>query len=143
MKKLIILLTALVLVVMTTGCHIKTVTTVTTTTERTEPTEPTIPERYLDKNPLFLVLGDEITVDGVTYTASTLRENSNGYSMLDEDGYFIVNRVNGAVFFVCLSGARGSRIATEYAFDTGLTYTGTVKIADTEFEVPVTTKEGE
>lgn len=139
MKRMIILLTALVLVVMTAGCNTQTVTTVTTTTEQTE---PTIPERYLDKNPLFLMLGDEIAVDGVTYTASTLRENSNGYSMLDEDGYFMVNRVNGAVFFVCRSGARDSRTATEYSFDTGLTYTGTVKIADTEFQVPVATKEG-
>lgn len=129
----------LIFIILLTGCGNNTVTTGEPTTE---PTEPTIPERFLDKNSIFLILGDEITVDGVTYTASMLYENANGYAWCDDDGYFVVNRINGNVSFVCRRGASGSHASTEYAIDTGLVYTGTIKIADTEFEIPVATKEG-
>lgn len=130
----------LIVIILLTGCGSNNVTTIETTTA--VPTEPTIPERFLEKNSIFLMLGDEITVDGVTYTASMLYENTNGYAWCDDDGYFVVNRINGHVSFVCHSGAYGSRSSTEYAIDTGLVYTGTITIADTEFEVPVATKEG-
>jgi hypothetical protein len=126
---------ALIIIILATGCGNGNAAEPTTA-----PTEPTIPERFLEKNSLFLILGDEITVDGVTYTASTLYENDYGV-WLDEDGYFVVNRVNGAVFFICHYGSRGSQSATEYAIDTGVRYTGTIKIGDTAFEVPVV-KEG-
>lgn len=126
----------LICIILLTGCGSNNVNTTAT------PTEPTIPERFLEKNSIFLKLGDEITVDGVTYTASMLYENTNGYAWCCDDGYFVVNRINGHVSFVCYSRSSGSHSSTEYAIDTGLVYIGTIKIADTEFEVPVATKEG-
>ena len=96
--------------------------------------ENVIPEKVYNENSMFVCIGNEITIDGVTYTASTLCVNGDGYFYNTNEGVFYVNRVNYHVFYIKHDGS--GRSGTAHAFDTGIVYEGPIIVEGVEIPKP-------
>lgn len=94
----------------------------------------TIPEKIYAENPLFVCIGEKITIDGVTYEASVMCMNVEGNFYNTSAGTFYVNRANNHVF--CVQHEGSGRSGTSHAFDTGLVYEGTITVNGVEVPKP-------
>lgn len=101
----------------------------------TETTAPTIPEAVDVANPMFVKVGDVVTIDGVEWNASVMFYNQNTEQIIcnDNHSYFVVNRVNMHIFYVYSTYGQSG---VAYAFDTGLIYEGDIIVDGTNTIVP-------
>lgn len=96
---------------------------------------PDVIEDIAEQNPLFIRMGDEITINGKTYTAAMLYDNIFDNVLINDEGTFVVNRITGCVYLRTSSSTyRGSCVIAW--LDTGLTYEGTVNVAGVEISIP-------
>lgn len=124
MKKFIAIILTLVVILSLCACS-----------STTETPAPTIPEVVDVANPMFVKVGDVVTIDGVEWNASMMFYNQNTEQIICNDNYsyFVVNRVNMHIFYVY---ATYGKSGVAYAFDTGLIYEGDIVVDGTNTIVP-------
>lgn len=107
----------------------------TTTTTTTETVSPEVMADIAEQNPMLINVGDEITIDGTTYTAAMLYAHYSGDPHVNDAGTFVVNRINGCVYVYAKQRASRNHRVTTW-LDTGLLYEGTVNVAGVEIQIP-------
>ena len=124
MKKLFIALLAVVMVMSLCACS-----------STTETPAPEISEAVNTVNPMFVKVGDTVTIDGVEWDASMMFYNSSTGDITCNGSYsyFVVNRVNMHIIYI---RATTGQSGTAYAFDTGLIYEGDLIVGGTNTVVP-------
>lgn len=86
-----------------------------------------IPETVLDENPLFVDIGNTVTVDGVTWNASTLALNfEDDFYTNGQSASFYVNRATKEILLVYAN--HGSTRGGAYVLPTGMRYEGTITV---------------
>lgn len=86
-----------------------------------------IPQTVLEENSLFVDIGDTVTVDGKTWTASIMTLNyENNFYTEDFGCTFWVNRVTMEIILVNDNGS--SKYGGAYSIPTGMYYEGTITI---------------
>ena len=100
-----------------------------------ETVAPDVVEDIAEQNPLFIRMGDEITINGKTYTAAMLYENVYKDPLISDEGMFVVNRITGSVYLYVNQRTYHSFRVTSW-LDTGLVYEGTVNVAGVEVSIP-------
>ena len=101
----------------------------------TETPAPEIPEFVNTANPMFVKVGDTVTIDGVEWNTSMMFYNSSTGDITCNGSYsyFVVNRVNMHIIYI---RATTGQSGTAYAFDTGLIYEGDLIVGGTNTVVP-------
>lgn len=86
-----------------------------------------IQEDVANKTPIFVTLGDNVTIDGVTYNASMIiGTKTNGVITKENGYYFVLNRVNNHVLLFYATDYSSS--SSHAMIDTGLIFEGPVYI---------------
>ncbi len=100
-----------------------------------ETPSPAITKDVIADNPMFVDIGQTVTIDGVEWNASCMffNPNTNKIQSSDRHSYFMVNRVNRHVFLVYSSYGKSG---VAYAVDTGLIYEGDIVVDGTNTIVP-------
>lgn len=100
-----------------------------------ETVAPDVMADIAEQNPLLINVGDEITINGTTYTAAMLYEQYSGTPCVRDEGAFVVNRITGCVYVYTNQRTSHGFKVTSW-LDTGLRYEGTVDIAGIELQIP-------
>lgn len=125
MKKFITILLTLIVVLALYAC---------TNSQSTQSEDPALPTT-IEQNPMLISMGNEITINGKIYTAAMLYETRSGFASVDDDGIFVVNRINGQLFLYTSSYTYKGNCVNTWT-DLHLTYEGTVTIAGVEIQIP-------
>lgn len=115
-------LALILLFLVLTGCS--------ATPEYTEQEIQQIQEDASSETAILVLLGDEVTVDGVTYSAGMITNTTpDGVVVRDTYYYFALNRINNHVMLCYDTGTSNPSHAM---IDTGLVYNGPVSINGVE-----------